>query len=87
MEDRAGNGVDFDDLGQRTTAADDGLALRIVTSDHAMDCGQGHADSPSNIATARVQPADAPRILCGKQLIVKPVAGIDSRLCSFSKWQ
>ena len=41
----------------------------------------------SKIATARVQPADAPRILCGKQLMKKPSAGSASRLCSFSRWQ
>ena len=41
----------------------------------------------SKIATARVQPAEAPRILCGKQLMKKPSAGSASRLCSFSMWQ
>ena len=41
----------------------------------------------STIATARVQPAEAPRILTGKQLRVKPSAGSASRLCSFSRWQ
>jgi len=41
----------------------------------------------SKMATARVQPAEAPRILQGKQEMVKPVAGSTSRLCSFSKWQ
>ncbi|MCY1360523.1 hypothetical protein D9M69_471540 [compost metagenome] len=41
----------------------------------------------SKIATARVQPAEAPRILCGKQLMKKPVGGSTSRLCSFSMWQ
>jgi cytochrome c len=39
----------------------------------------------SKIATARVQPADAPRILWGKQQIVKPSPGNASRLCSFSR--
>ena len=39
------------------------------------------------MATARVQPAEAPRILCGKQLMKKPLAGSASRLCSFSRWQ
>ena len=34
----------------------------------------------SKMATARVQPADAPRILCGKQLMKNPVAGSASRL-------
>ena len=29
----------------------------------------------SKMATARVQPAEAPRILCGKQEIVKPSGG------------
>ena len=29
----------------------------------------------STIATARVQPAEAPRILCGKQEMMKPSAG------------
>jgi hypothetical protein len=42
---------------------------------------------PSNIATARVHPADAARIFIGKQAIVKPVGGSTSRLWSFSKWQ
>ncbi len=41
----------------------------------------------SKIATARVQPAEAPRILCGKQAMMKPSAGSASRLCSFSMWQ
>ena len=41
----------------------------------------------SKIATARVQPAEAPRILCGKQEMVKPSPGSASRLCSFSRWQ
>ena len=41
----------------------------------------------SKIATARVQPALAPLILCGKHEIMKPVLGIASRLCIFSMWQ
>jgi len=41
----------------------------------------------SMIATARVQPAEPPRTLTGKQLTVKPLAGSTSRLCSFSIWQ
>src|SRR5262249_7997605 len=41
----------------------------------------------SKIAPARVQPAEAPRILCGKQAMVKPSPGSASRLCSFSRWQ
>ena len=41
----------------------------------------------SMMATARVQPAEAPRILTGKQLTVNPLAGSASRLCSFSMWQ
>ena len=41
----------------------------------------------SKIATARVQPADAPLILCGKHEIMNPVEGIASRLCIFSMWQ
>jgi len=41
----------------------------------------------SMMATARVQPADAPFILTGKQLTVKPDAGNASRLWSFSRWQ
>src|SRR5215470_7701345 len=36
----------------------------------------------SMIATARVQPAEAARILTGKQLTVKPLDGSASRLCS-----
>ena len=42
---------------------------------------------PSMMATARVQPADAALILTGKHAIMNPVAGIASRLCSFSMWQ
>jgi hypothetical protein len=38
----------------------------------------------SKSATARVQPADAPFILCGKQATVKPFGGNWSRLQSFS---
>ena len=41
----------------------------------------------SKMATARVQPADAPLILTGKQETVNPVAGSSSRLPSFSIWQ
>src|SRR5450830_1487447 len=41
----------------------------------------------SKMATARVQPAEAPRILCGKQLMVKPCGGSASSWCSFSRWQ
>jgi len=41
----------------------------------------------SKMATARVQPADAPRILCGKHEMMKPSPGSASRLCSFSRWQ
>ena len=41
----------------------------------------------SRIATARVQPADAPRIFTGRQLTVNPAGGSASRLCSFSMWQ
>ena len=47
----------------------------------------GHRAYSSKIATARVHPALAPLILCGKQLIMKPVEGIASRLCIFSMWQ
>ena len=38
----------------------------------------------SKSATARVQPADAPLILCGKQATVNPFGGNWSRLHSFS---
>ncbi len=41
----------------------------------------------SRMATARVQPADAPLIFTGKQATLKPAAGSFSRLCSFSMWQ
>ena len=41
----------------------------------------------SKIATARVQPAEAPRILWGKQLMKKPSAGSASSGGSFSRWQ
>ena len=41
----------------------------------------------STIATARVQPAEAPLIFTGKQAIENPVAGSASRLWSFSMWQ
>jgi len=45
------------------------------------------SSTSSKIATARVHPADAPRILCGKHEITKPSPGNASRLCSFSRWQ
>jgi len=48
---------------------------------------QGREPHSSKIATARVQPAEAPLILWGKQLTVKPLPGSASRLCSFSRWQ
>ena len=38
------------------------------------------------IATARVQPAEPPSTLTGKQATSNPSAGSDSRLCSFSMW-
>ncbi len=41
----------------------------------------------SIIATARVQPPDAPAILHGKHATVKPNAGKVSRCRSFSMWQ
>ncbi len=44
-------------------------------------------NASSKMATARVQPAEAPRILCGKHEMKKPSAGSASRLCSFSMWQ
>jgi hypothetical protein len=47
----------------------------------------GKRDYASMIATARVQPAEPPRTLTGKQLTVKPLGGSASRLCSFSIWQ
>ena len=51
--------------------------------------GAGAAGPPqsSRMATARVQPAEAPRIFTGKQHTVKPSPGSASRLCSFSRWQ
>ena len=42
---------------------------------------------PWTLYTARVQPADAPRIFTGKQAMVKPCGGSTSRLWSFSRWQ
>ena len=70
-------------------AGDHGPALSVVARDHAVDGWKTHERTPqsSKMATARVQPAEAPRILWGKQLIVKPVGGSASRLCSFSRWQ
>ena len=56
---------------------------RLATQAALFSAKEGY----SKIATARVQPADAPRILCGKQLIVNPCGGSASRLCSFSRWQ
>lgn len=50
-------------------------------------CRLPGAVHPSMIATARVQPAEAPRILWGKQETMKPSDGRASRLCSFSRWQ
>jgi hypothetical protein len=41
----------------------------------------------SNIATARVQPAEAALIFTGKQHTMNPVAGSASRFDSFSMWQ
>jgi hypothetical protein len=41
----------------------------------------------SRIATALVQPAEAPFTLQGKQATWKPSTGSRSRLCSFSMWQ
>ena len=42
--------------------------------------------SQSISATARIHPALARSIFTGKQLKVKPVAGIAARLVSFSIW-
>ena len=41
-------------------------------------------ESHSMIATQRVQPAEAFLIFTGKQEIIKPWSGNDSRLCNFS---
>jgi len=49
-------------------------------------CSGASAQS-SKMATARVNPAEALRILNGKQAMVKPVGGSASRLWSFSRWQ
>src|SRR5689334_10672258 len=61
----------------------DGLAVLIAKrlNDH-----EQHGDQSSS-ATARVHPAEAPRIFTGKHAIVKPRDGSASRLCSFSRWQ
>ena len=58
----------------------------LVEDRHAVQAAVAISAS-SKIATARVQPAEAPRILCGKQLMKKPSPGSASRLCSFSRWQ
>ena len=60
---------------------DNRTSIRRPADAHLVSC------QSSKIATARVQPAEAPRILCGKQEMVKPSAGSASRLCSFSRWQ
>src|SRR6266850_658789 len=49
-----------------------------------LDDHEEHAQR-STIATARVQPAEAPRIFTGKHAMVKPWPGSASRLCSFSR--
>ena len=61
-------------------------AQAVFSDDHQLtvrrpvsECCQAH-DQSSMIATARVQPAEAPLILCGKQLTVKPRGGSDSRV-------
>src|SRR6267378_3689017 len=51
-----------------------------------LDDHEEHAQR-STMATARVQPAEAPRIFTGKHAMVKPSPGSASRLCSFSRWQ
>ena len=60
-----------------------------ATADLSSRSGAGFqlVPSPFRIATARVHPADAPRIFMGKQATVNPLPGNDSRLCSFSRWQ
>src|SRR5688572_11343901 len=59
-----------------TDAAADHLAGTkfLAPSGHVPDVAQilGHGLHSSKMATARVQPAEAPLILCGKQLTVKP---------------
>ncbi len=70
---------------QRADARHPALARTGLQTRHS-EAWPAHRQ-PSKIATARVQPADAPRILCGKQLMVKPCGGSASRLCSFSRWQ
>jgi hypothetical protein len=63
----------------------------VSVSKAGMASPHGHQrdaiSASSKMATARVQPALAPRILCGKQLMKKPLGGSTSRLCSFSMWQ
>ncbi|MDT4838898.1 hypothetical protein FQZ97_726710 [compost metagenome] len=70
-------------VGRSDPAAGAGV-VRVVEFDHVQTDA---ISASSKIATARVQPAEAPRILCGKQLMKKPVGGSTSRLCSFSMWQ
>ena len=62
-------------------------ALRRRSGEEGRNPRGGVASQPSNTATARVQPAEAPRIFTGKQHTVKPSPGSASRLCSFSRWQ
>lgn len=87
MKDRAWHSSNLYHHGERPAAAHHRLALRVVPCHDTMNARQCHAASSVKIATARVQPAEAPRILCGKQLMVNPVGGTASRLCSFSRWQ
>jgi hypothetical protein len=65
----------------------DRVVARMARSRSVSRRGGDRRQASSKMATARVHPAEAPRILCGKQLIVKPWPGRASRLCSFSKWQ
>ena len=64
------------------------LEIEALPLHHLNVVGRLHANSASSrMATARVHPADAARILQGKHATMKPSAGNDSRLCSFSRWQ
>ena len=69
-------------------AADFGGLHQVVPQPLGIDGevfqGAFHVAHVSMMATARVQPAEPPRTLTGKQATVKPVAGSASRLCSFS---
>ena len=80
---RAGSGASGD-FGQPEPWPDRGAAARDGFPMPTSPTGSNGRRQSSRIATARIQPAEAPAIFTAKHDSVNPVAGSASRLVSFS---